>query len=145
LASDEIAEVDEEADTPDPDAVSPSNRDIITQPYDLVVQSLITQIHSQEIELRPSFQRGYVWSNSMASRLIESIILNVPIPPCYLAQNDDFRLDVVDGQQRLETINRFLDNQFSLSSLEVVCELNGHRYHQLPSKVQRQIKSHTVR
>jgi hypothetical protein len=81
----------------------------------------------------------------MASRLIESIILNVPIPPCYLAQNDDFRLDVVDGQQRLETINRFLDNQFSLSSLEVVCELNGHRYHQLPSKVQRQIKSHTVR
>ena len=145
MTSGEFVELDKEADSPDPDATPPSSREVVTQHYDLVVGSLIDQIENKEITLRPSFQRGYVWSNPMASKLIESIILNVPIPPCYLSQNEKFELDVVDGQQRLMSINRFIDNQFALSSLVVASEYNGNRFHQLPSKVQRQIKTHTIR
>lgn len=143
--NEEIAEIDKEADVGDPDATFPPSRDVVTQNYDLVVGSLMQQIESSDIVLRPSFQRGYVWSNATASRLIESLILNVPIPPCYLSQNDDFELDVIDGQQRLQSIFRFMDNQFALSSLAITTELNGLRFHKLPTKIQRQIKTHTIR
>lgn len=142
----EIVEADlDYGESIDPDSKSPPNSDVITQPYDLVVNSLIEQIKNREIILKPSFQRGYVWSNRMASKLIESIILNVPIPPCFLAQNEEFELDVVDGQQRLETIRRYIGNEFNLSGLEVLSNFNGLRFHKLPNRTQRQIKTHTVR
>lgn len=144
--TDEILEPDlDKEETPDPDSEVPASRDVVTQHYDLVVSSLMDQIGANDIILRPSFQRGYVWPNRTASKLIESIVLNVPIPPCFLAQNEEFELDVVDGQQRLETIRRYYQNEFPLSGLEVLKELNGKRFHQLPNKVQRQIKTHTVR
>ena len=135
---------------PDPDAVPLKDRKVFTQPYDLVVESLFDQIQNkiiflQPISERPSFQRRYVWSDTLASRLIESMLLNVPIPPCYLSQNDNFELDVIDGQQRLYSIYRFLGNQFSLRNLEVLDDLNNCRFHELPPKVQRQIKTHTLR
>jgi hypothetical protein len=94
---------------------------------------------------RPTFQRRYVWTNTLASRLIESILLNVPIPPCYLSQNEEFELDVIDGQQRLYSIYRFLNNQFALSGLEVLTELNSLRFHEIPSKLQRKLKTHSLR
>lgn len=102
-------------------------------------------IFLRPISERPSFQRRYVWGNPLASRLIESILLNVPIPPCYLSQNENFELDVIDGQQRIFSIYRFLDNQFALSGLEVLNDLIGLRFHELPPKIQRQIKTHTLR
>ena len=121
-----------------------------TQPYDLVVRSLIDQIKDGTISLRPlserpNFQRRYVWSNIHASRLIESMLLNVPIPPCYLSQNDDFELDVIDGQQRLYSIYRFIDNQFALSGLEVLKDLNDLHYHKLTSRMRRKLNTHTLR
>ena len=144
--NDEIVEADlDHGESIDPDSESPPNCDVVTQPYDLVVNSLIEQIKAGEVILKPSFQRGYVWSNGMASKLIESIILNVPIPPCFLAQNEEFELDVVDGQQRLETIRRYIGNEFKLSGLGVLSNLNGLRFHKLPTRTQRQIKTHTVR
>lgn len=137
-------------DEPDPDATRIRDRRVYTQPYDLVVQSLLDQIANgtiflQPLSERPGFQRRYVWSNVLASRLIESILLNVPIPPCYLSQNSEYELDVIDGQQRLMSIWRFMDNQFSLVGLEVFQEFNGCRFHKLPSNIQRKLKTHTLR
>ena len=145
-----LYEIDKTASEPDPDEVPIRDRRLFTQPYDLVVQALVEQIRGGTIFLRPlserpSFQRRYVWTNTLASRLIESILLNVPIPPCYLSQNEDFELDVIDGQQRLFSIYRFLDNQFTLSGLEVLTELNSLRFHEVPEKMQRQLKTHTLR
>lgn len=137
-------------DEPDPEATRIRDRRVYTQPYDLVVQSLLDQIANgtiflQPLSERPGFQRRYVWSNVLASRLIESILLNVPIPPCYLSQNSEYELDVIDGQQRLMSIWRFMDNQFSLVGLEVYQEFNGCRFHKLPSNIQRKLKTHTLR
>ncbi len=145
-----IVESDPEADSRDPDEIPIKDRKLFTQPYDLVVDSLLDQISGKTIFLRPiserpSFQRRYVWNNTLASRLVESILLNIPIPPCYLSQNDDFELDVIDGQQRLYSIYRFTDNQFVLSGLEVLAEYNGFRFHELPTKAQRQLRTHTLR
>lgn len=145
-----LFETDADEETPDPDEVPVRDRRVFTQPYDLVVESLMEQIKGETIFLRPiserpNFQRRYVWSNTLASKLIESILLNVPIPPCYLSQNEEFELDVIDGQQRLFSIYRFLDNQFPLSGLEVLTELNQSRFHEMPLKMQRQLKTHTLR
>jgi hypothetical protein len=145
-----LYEGDKGSDVPDPDEIPVRDRRVATQPYDLAVQSLVEQIRGNTIFLRPlserpSFQRRYVWTNTLASKLIESILLNVPIPPCYLSQNEDFELDVIDGQQRLFSIYRYLDNQFPLTGLEVLVELNGSRFHEITSKLQRQLKTHTLR
>lgn len=150
MIDDSPIEVDSKDNQPDPDEVPIKDRKVFTQPYDLNVDSLMNQIAGKTIFLRPlserpDFQRRYVWTDVLASRLIESILLNVPIPPCYLSQNEDFELDVIDGQQRLFSIYRFFENQFKLTGLEVLKELNTLRFHEIPSKLQKQFKTHTLR
>lgn len=145
-----IYEAETGSDVPDPDEVPIRDRRVVTQPYDLAVDSLIEQIRGGTIFLRPlserpSFQRRYVWTDVLASRLIESILLNVPVPPCFLSQNDDYELDVIDGQQRLYSLYRYLDNQFALTGLEVLTELNGMRFYEVENKLQRQVRTHTLR
>tara|TARA_R110000868_G_scaffold1253_9_gene9729 strand:+ start:374 stop:1465 length:1092 start_codon:yes stop_codon:yes gene_type:complete len=150
VESNSLFEAELEPETPDPDEIPIKDRRVFTQPYDLVVRSLLEQIYNNTIFLRPisdrpEFQRRYVWPDKLASRLIESILLNVPIPPCYLSQNQEFELDVIDGQQRLYSIYRFLENQFRLSDLEVLKDYNGLRFFELPDKIQRQLETHTIR
>lgn len=145
-----LYEMEKSPDTPDPDEVPIRNRKVVTQPYDVGVESMIHQIDNGTIFLRPiserpEFQRRYVWNDKLASRLIESVLLKVPIPPCYLSQNDDYEQDVIDGQQRIYSIYRFYKNHFKLSGLEVLSELNGKFFHELESKLQRQINTHTQR
>lgn len=145
-----IFESEAESESHDPDETPIRDRKCVTQPYDLVAESLIAQINGGEIFLRPlnnrpRFQRKSVWSDSLASRLIESILLNVPVPPCYLSQNDEYELDVIDGQQRLFSIFRFLENQFKLKELEILSELDGSRFFELPARLQRQLRTHTLR
>ena len=101
-------------------------------------------VHLRHISDRPKFQRRYVWTDQLASRLVESILLNVPIPPCYLAQNDNFELDVIDGQQRIYSIYRFVKNHFKLTGLEVLPELNGKSFHELQG-LSRKITTYTLR
>ncbi len=122
-----------------------SSRKLITQPYDLAVRSLCDQIDDGTISLSPSYQRKFIANDEFVSKLIESIIINVPIPPCYLSQNEDYEFDVIDGQQRLGSIYNFFKNKRKLKGLKVTPEFNGDTYIDLPSRVQRSIATHTVR
>ncbi|MDA4847037.1 DUF262 domain-containing protein [Hoeflea poritis] len=138
------------SDERDPDATPIRDRKVITQPYDLGIDSIVGQVKSNILFLRPlsdrpKFQRQYVWSDRLASKLVESVLLNVPIPPCYLSENEDCELDVIDGQQRIYSLYRFLENQFKLSALEALTEYNGLHFFELPGKEQRKIKTHTLR
>lgn len=81
--------------------ISQDERRLVTQPYDLSVSSLIEDISDERLLLELEYQRDYVWDDAKASRLIESLLLNVPIPVCHFAENDDGTLEVIDGQQRL--------------------------------------------
>lgn len=131
-------------------SASLDERKLFTLPYDLTVDSLVNQIRSETIHLRPltnrlRHQRKAVWPKRLASRLIESILLNIPIPPCYFSQNQEFELDVIDGQQRLYSIFRFLNNEFALSNLEILSELNKLRFADLVPRMQRKIETYILR
>lgn len=82
---------------------------------------------------------------SQCSKLIESLLMNVPIPICYFAEIDTGRYSVIDGQQRLSSIHRFLNNEYYLRGLKIRSDLNGKRYHQIDMDDQRLILSRTLR
>ena len=122
----------------------PAERKVVTQSYDLGVQTLDERWRTDELVL-PSIQREYVWDNPRASRLIESLLLNIPIPVLYFAETESGKWEIFDGQQRVRSVVRFLANEFRLSSLTVLAEFNGRRYHQLPEREQRFLKSRMMR
>ncbi|EGQ7796434.1 DUF262 domain-containing protein [Vibrio parahaemolyticus] len=114
-------------------------RNLRTQSYDKSVRDLVAMIDEEDIDLDPDYQRNYLWENKKASLLIESILLNIPIPVIYVAENDDSQWNVIDGLQRLNSLYRFFKNEFKLSRLEVLSELNGLTYHNLPPKAKRML------
>ncbi len=82
------------------------------------VESIFSKIEKGNINLSPDFQRHNVWTAKQKSRFIESLLLNIPVPVFYLAQNADAKYDVVDGLQRLTTIHQFMNNKFKLRDLQ---------------------------
>ena len=82
-----------------------------------------------DIDLNPDFQRNLVWDNTRKSALIESILLGIPIPVFYFAENKSGKYHVVDGLQRLSTIKQYFNNEFFLKKLEHLNkECNGKYY-----------------
>ena len=79
----------------------------------------------------PDFQRNLVWTNKQKSELIESVIMQIPLPLIYLAENEDGKLVVVDGRQRLTTFFQFLDNEFRLKDLKILPQINGMNFNEL--------------
>ncbi|MGH7048118.1 MAG: DUF262 domain-containing protein [Stellaceae bacterium] len=122
----------------------PAERRVVTQPVDLSVQTLIEQWAEQLLVL-PEMQREYVWDNGKASRLIESLILNIPIPVVYFSENQEAKYEIVDGHQRVRSIVRYLNNEFALSGIAVLREYKGLRFHQLPEREQRFLRMRTLR
>jgi hypothetical protein len=86
-------------------------------------------------KLDPEYQRRHRWSNERKSRLIESFLMNVPVPPVFLYERELARFEVMDGRQRLTALSEFYDDQFELTGLEYWSDLDGRRYSQLPAKV----------
>jgi hypothetical protein len=89
------------------------------------------------INASPEYQRRQVWDNKKKSRLIESLLMNVPIPPIYLFENDYNRYEVMDGQQRINAVVDFYKNTLKLSGLEAWKSFEGLTYDALPEKVKR--------
>ena len=114
-----------------------SERKIITQPSEPTINSLIDKIDKGKLVVRSLFQRKYVWEKQpvIKSRLIESVILNVPIPIVYTAEDKQTGKElVIDGQQRLLTFHGFKNNQFKLKGLTILKELNGYKFNDLSNK-----------
>ncbi|WP_382304060.1 DUF262 domain-containing protein [Herbiconiux sp. UC225_62] len=126
-------------------SIAPDERKLVTQPYDLGVRSIREDIRSGRISLNIAYQRKYVWDSGKASRLIESLLLNVPIPVCYFAEDDEGVYEVIDGLQRLTTIRKFLDDEFALTGVSVLTEANGDKFSDLAPKDQRRLESRTIR
>ena len=133
-----------ETDSEEPFDFPPPERRIATQPYDLSVQTLLEQWDGKILEI-PDMQRDYVWDNGRASRLVESLILNIPVPPIFFAETPQATFEVIDGQQRVRSLVRYLKNEFRLSGLGVLSEYKGKRFHQLPEREQRHLKTRSLR
>ncbi len=87
------------------------------------------------MDLKPFYQRRIRWSRERQSKLIESFIINVPVPPIFLYEQNYNSYEVMDGQQRITAIKDFYENTLVLEKLEIWPELNGKKYSDLPSKV----------
>ena len=123
----------------------PSERKVITQPIDLSIQTLVDQWKANIIIL-PEIQREYLWDNGKASRLIESLLLNIPIPVLYFAETQEAKYEIIDGHQRVRSIARFFSNEFALSGLAVLKDnYGGLRHHKLSDRDQRFLKMRTLR
>lgn len=99
----------------------------------------IKEILAKNMEFNPEYQRRRVWSNIQKSRLIESFIMNIPVPPVFLYEVEFSKHEVMDGLQRLSTLNEFYMNEFKLEGLEVWKELNNRTYSELPENIQKGI------
>jgi hypothetical protein len=145
--SDEVfADDDPDEEVARPELSIPAkDRKLITQPFDFIVGSLEEQIADGQLKLQDEFQRRQIWDEKKASRLIESLLLNVTIPVCYFAELADGTYSVIDGQQRLTSVSRYISNLFALSGLRVRPELNKLRFSQLEKADQRLIKTRTIR
>jgi hypothetical protein len=96
------------------------------------------------LNLRPEYQRRLRWTRNQKSKLIESLLLNIPIPPVFLYESDAARYEVMDGQQRLNTVKEYLTGDFALSSLTVLHPLNGIRYSKCPPRIRRALERSSV-
>src|SRR3989304_6490807 len=88
------------------DELVPFKYSITSYGADFDVDGLVKRIDRDDIFV-PPFQRGYVWNINQASRFIESLLLGLPVPGIFLSKDDDRKLLVIDGQQRLVTLARF--------------------------------------
>lgn len=125
-------------------SIPPEQRKLHTETYDFTVDTVVERLGDGSIFI-PEFQRRYVWSDSQASRLIESLIIQCPVPVVYLNQEQDERLSVIDGNQRLTSIRRFVSNEFALKGLTAYPELEGNRYYELDPRFRRHITNRTLR
>ena len=115
------------------------------QKADFTVNSVIDKINRGKVNLRPSYQREYVWTVRTASKLVESLILNIPIPTMFFHETQSGKLEVVDGKQRLTSIWSFIQGKFpdgspfKLTGLEVYEDLNGKTFTDLHERFQETI------
>lgn len=85
----------------------------------------------ERIQLDPDFQRNLVWNPRQKSELIESVIMGIPLPLIYLAENIDGKLIVVDGRQRLSTFFDYMEGKFSLTDLNIISGINKCKFKDL--------------
>lgn len=101
---------------------------IRVEPKTFSLRQIFDMIEGGDINLSPDFQRNLVWDDFRKSRLIESILLRIPLPVFYFSQDEEGVLSVVDGLQRLSAIKEFMDNKLMLKNLEYLDKCNSCYY-----------------
>ncbi len=120
-----VDEREEEYDISDP--YDPKK--IRVDPRNHSIREIKTMIENKEIDLSPDFQRGFVWTDiTRKSRLIESILLRIPLPVFYVAETCEGVYQVVDGVQRLSVLNSYMNNEFKLKNTEYLKDCEGKYY-----------------
>ena len=126
------------------------NRKIIWQAKDFSIREFSSMLQDGDLELQPEYQRKYVASPKIASKLIESILMDVPIPVIYLAEENDGSYSVIDGQQRLTSFISFINGKypngelFKLTGLKVLKELNRKQFSSIEKEDQNKIRKTTL-
>ena len=128
---------------------TPQEKILSLYPLDYPFETLVSRINSEpaKLKLDPDFQRKYKWDKDgwgRSSKFIESCLMRIPLPSCYFAEDDDGRHIVIDGLQRLTTINRFFNDEFALEGLTTFKELEGKKFSELGA-YQTELETTTIR
>lgn len=149
--TDDEMQFDAEPDNGDELELPVSQREVLTRPSDPQVRALHDKQKRGKLVLQPEFQRQYVWDRKKASRLIESVLLRVPLPIVYLSEQPDNKEYVIDGQQRLTSLFSFIDGKFpggepfKLIGLTAYKELNKKSFTEIGEELQDRIQDYSLR
>lgn len=133
------------------DAIDKQIGEVRTEALDLSFGEIVNLHRDNELVIQPEYQRLFRWTTEQRSRLVESILLELPIPPIFLIENHDGVLELIDGLQRTSSVIQFIESsQISLEPLELsgcdlVKELNNKKFIDLPMTLKMRIKRSAVR
>src|SRR5262249_30288433 len=139
----DIEEAENMLDEAEPDPVEfweKKQRELVTSVVDYNLNTLSELLQSKAIDLSPRYQRRFRWDEARQSKLMESFLMNVPVPPIFLNEDKYGKYSVIDGKQRLSAILEFLRGRLKLTGLEVFHDINGKSYDDLPADLQSVIK-----
>ena len=130
-----------------------SRNTLQTDKLDMSFGEIMNMYEREEIIITPDFQRLYRWSDYQKTRFIESVIIGIPVPPIFVAEDSNGRWEVVDGLQRLSTIFSFFGilrtltecNNWTLGAGDLIQSLDGFKCTDLPMKIQLNIKRASCR
>lgn len=125
-----------------------TRNNLTTDRLDMSYGEIMSMYARGEIIISPEFQRLFRWTNYQKTRFIESILLGIPTPPIFVAEDDDGRWELVDGLQRISTVLSFFGelqedtdkNNWKFDEGDLIKHFEGFSYKELPIKFQRNIK-----
>jgi len=112
---------------------------------DYAIDFLVQQYRENEFFIPDEYQRQYIWDDNDKNRFIESILLGLPIPFMFFSDTDDGRCEVIDGAQRTQTLEEFMDDDLRLANLKKLTALNGFCYADIPEYYRRKFNKTTMR
>lgn len=125
--------------------------EVRTDSVDMSIGELVGLHSSRELIIQPDFQRLFRWTDAQRSRLVESVLIQLPIPSIFVIENDDGRLELVDGLQRVSSLIQFINNEaielplLTLIGCDLVPELNGVTFEELPLTLKLKLKRSAIR
>lgn len=118
---------------------------LVLQPADLSLRTLASMVDSGAVDIAPMFQRRDRWPVSKQAALIESFLVNIPVPPIYLAEDELGTYSVIDGKQRITAIKQFLADEYPLRGMVRVPEAEGYYFSDLPRVLQNALDFRPIR
>ncbi len=113
---------------------------LVFQSSDLSLDSIASMVSEGAINIKPTYQRRDRWDIPRQSALIESFLLNIPVPPIFLAEDEYGKYSVIDGKQRITAIYNFINKGMKLENLEKFKDLEGYTFNRLPTQLNNALK-----
>ncbi|MBH3434425.1 DUF262 domain-containing protein [Pseudomonas citronellolis] len=138
---------DDQQENEDDISAPVSFKDAVVLNADWTIETINLQIQKGNIDLQPGFQRRVAWDDERKSRLIESIIVGLPVPNIVLAENKDSRgkFIVIDGKQRLVAVSEYMQGTYKLKGLDMRPDLNSKAFNDLPQEDREHLENATIR
>jgi 5-methylcytosine-specific restriction endonuclease McrA len=125
--------------------LSMSKETVVIEKNDRSLSEFHRWYQAGRLIIDPEWQRSYVWDRRRASRLIESFLLDIPVPVIYLAKNTEGKYEVIDGVQRLTSLFQYFEGKFSFTGLEMLPQFNKKSFSELPLEEQNKLQDTTLR
>jgi len=126
--------------------IEEQRREIDYTTRDFTLDLIVQKYRNEDFYIpEDEYQRKFVWDESRKTRFIESLLLGLPIPFMFFSDTEDGRLEVIDGAQRMQTLEAFMQNDLPLSNLEKLPSLNDLTYDDLPRMIKRKFDNTTMR